>query len=292
MSRPTLHGEDTLVVLRNAAGDEATLSLHGAQLLSWRPAGAGEQVYLSPLSQPGPGVAVRGGVPICFPQFSERGPLVKHGFARIRRWAMLSPPLPGAPVAEARFQLDSAMTRTLWDHAFCLVLVARLGPKWLELELQVANTGREAWRFAAALHSYLRVRDVRNARILGLLGLTYEDMVQGNAVRTDGAAALAIEGELDRVYRDVSGPLELAEGGEPDRRIVQQGFEDTVVWNPGPEKAARLADLPPQDWQRMLCIEAALVHRPQEVAPGKTWRGLQRIELPRAPGFDLALATA
>jgi glucose-6-phosphate 1-epimerase len=117
-------------------------------------------------------------------------------------------------------------------------------------------------------------------------------MVQGNAVRTEDSAALGIEGELDRVYRGVTQPLQLAGGGEPDRRIVQQGFEDTVVWNPGPAKAARLADLPPRDWLHMLCIEAAVVRQPQEVAPGKTWRGLQRIELPQAPGFDLALATA
>lgn len=292
MSWPTLHGEDPLVTLRNAAGDEATLSLHGAQLLSWRPAGAGEQVYLSPLSRPGPGVAVRGGVPVCFPQFSERGPLPKHGFARTRRWVLLTPPVPSAPVAEARLQLDSAMTRTLWDHAFCLVLVVRLGPKWLELELQVANTGRTAWSFTGALHTYLRVRDVRDARVLGLLGLPYEDMVQGNAVRTEDSPALAIGGELDRVYRGVAQPLQLAGGGEADRRIVQEGFEDTVVWNPGPAKAARLGDLPPDDWLRMLCIEAAVVHRPQSLAPGKTWRGLQRLELPLAPGFDLSAASA
>ena len=289
---PTLQGEDALIALRNAAGDQALVSLHGGQLLSWRPAGAGEQIYHSPLSHPAPGVAVRGGVPICFPQFSERGPLPKHGFARTRRWVLVAPPSPGAAVAEARFQLDSAMTRTLWDHAFCLVLVVRLGPKWLELELQVANTGRTAWTFTGALHTYLRVDDVRSARILGLFGLPYEDMVQGNAMHTETDPALLIVGEVDRVYHGVTQPLQLAGGGVPDRRVVQQGFEDVVVWNPGADKAARLGDLPPEDWQRMLCIEAAVVQHPRELAPGKTWRGLQRLELPQAPGLDPAQAGA
>jgi glucose-6-phosphate 1-epimerase len=285
-------GEDALVVLRNAAGDEATVSLHGAQVLSWRPAGAHEQIYLSPLSQPGPGVAVRGGIPVCFPQFSERGPLPKHGFARTRRWELVAPPSARAEVAEARLQLDSSMTRTLWDHAFCLVLVVRVGPKWLEVQLQAANTGRNAWTFTGALHTYLRVADVRNARVLGLKGLACEDMVRGNAVHIEQADALVIAGEVDRVYRGVTQPVRLTGLGSPDLRVVQQGFEDTVVWNPGPDKAARLGDLPPPDWQHMLCIEAALVHRPMEVAPGKTWRGLQRLELPQAPGFDPAQASA
>jgi glucose-6-phosphate 1-epimerase len=285
-------GEDALVVLRNAAGDEATVSLHGAQVLSWRPAGAHEQIYVSPLSQPGPGVALRGGIPVCFPQFSERGPLPKHGFARTRRWELVAPPSARAEVAEARLQLDSSMTRTIWDHAFCLVLVVRVGPKWLEVQLQAANTGRSAWTFTGALHTYLRVADVRNARVLGLKGLACEDMVRGNAVHIEQADALVIAGEVDRVYRGVTQPVRLTGLGSPDLRVVQQGFEDTVVWNPGPAKAARLGDLPPPDWQHMLCIEAALVHRPMEVAPGKTWRGLQRLELPQAPGFDAAQASA
>src|SRR5215212_9701610 len=91
------------VPLRNAAGDEASFSLHGAQLLSWVPQGAGEQIYLSPLSRPGAGKAVRGGTPVCFPQFADRGPLPKHGFVRNSRWELVAGPAPHADVAEARF---------------------------------------------------------------------------------------------------------------------------------------------------------------------------------------------
>ena len=102
--------DDALVALRTSAGDAATVSLHGAQLLSWIPSGDVEQIYCSPLSRPAQGKAVRGGVPICFPQFAERGPLPKHGFVRNRRWQLVAAPASPAPVVEARFQLDSAMT--------------------------------------------------------------------------------------------------------------------------------------------------------------------------------------
>src|SRR4051812_42927255 len=102
MQSPGSPAVDAPLVLRNSAGDEAVLSPHGAQLLSWRPAGEQEQVYLSPLSHPAPGVAVRGGAPICFPQFSNRGPLAKHGFARTRRWVVVGTPVPRAEIVEAR----------------------------------------------------------------------------------------------------------------------------------------------------------------------------------------------
>lgn len=272
----------TPLKLLNASGDEALVSAHGGQLLSWRPAGAGELIYLSPLSHPGEGVAVRGGVPICFPQFSTRGPLPKHGFARTSRWMLVTAPAPQAEVAEARFQLDSRMVRG--DRAYCLVLVVRLGPRWLELQLQVANTGRTSWSFTAALHTYFQLPDLRSATLEGLQGLDYEDMVQAGSVHREPAPALRFDGsEIDRVYRAADRPLVLRAPGMPERHITQTGFADVVVWNPGPAKAASLGDLPAQDWSRMLCVEAGAIAQPIELAPGKTWRGSQRVEL-GAPG--------
>lgn len=270
---------EALVSLRNAGGDTAVVSLHGAQLLSWVPAGGPEQIYCSPLSSPAAGKALRGGAPICFPQFSDRGPLPKHGFARTSRWELVTPPAPHASVAEARFQLDSSMTAAAWEHAFCLVLVARLGPGWIELVLQAANTGRTGYAFTAAIHTYLALPDVRSARVTGLQGLAYEDNAQGRSLHTDSAAALAIAGEVDRVYQAAPPELLLESAGMPARRILQEGFTDTVVWNPGPAKAAGLGDMPGGDWLHMLCIEAAVVARPVQLAPGKTWQGLQRLEV-------------
>lgn len=276
MVPPAARGE-AQVALRNAAGDEAEFSLHGAQLLSWVPHGGREQIYLSPLSRPAAGKSARGGTPVCFPQFADRGPLPKHGFVRTARWELVSPPVGGAEVAEARFQVDSASSGVAWEHAFCLVLVARLGPGWLELQLQVANTGRSAYDFTAALHSYLAV-DVPAARLHGLQGCDYEDNLAARQVKREQADALVVAGEVDRVYLQAPPELRLQEGAS-QRRVLQRGFTDTVVWNPGPAKAAQLGDMPPEDWQRMLCIEAGVIGRAVHLTPGKTWRGVQRVEL-------------
>ncbi|HEX7888271.1 MAG TPA: D-hexose-6-phosphate mutarotase [Ramlibacter sp.] len=276
--------DDARVLLRNRAGDSARVSLHGGQLLSWQPAGDREQIYRSPLSAPAAGKALRGGAPICFPQFSDRGPLPKHGFARTSRWELLSPSASDAEVAQASLQLDSTAASMRWEHAFTLVLVVRMGPGWIELQLEAANTGRAAFAFTAAIHTYLAMQDVRTANVRGLQGQAYEDALDGLALKQEGAATLGFPGEIDRVYRDVPEALALEGGGMPPRRILQRGFPDTVVWNPGPDKAVRLGDMPAQDWLRMLCIEAAAAH-PVELAPGKTWRGLQRLELAsREPG--------
>ena len=270
--------DGTLVTLHATDGSQAAVSLHGAQLLSWRPAGGREQIYTSPTSHPAAGKALRGGAPICFPQFAQRGPLPKHGFARTSRWELVTGPSVGS-VSEATFQLDSSMVASSWEHAFCLVLVVKLGPGWLELHLQAANTGRQAFDFTAAIHTYFAVDDVRQARVRGLQALRYEDSAGGAVVKEDPAAEVTFAGEVDRIYFGSPAEVELLGGDMPRRRILQQGFADTVVWNPGPAKAATLGDMPAEDWVRIVCVEAAVVEGPVALAPGKTWRGMQRISV-------------
>ena len=38
-----------------------------------------------------------------------------------------------------------------------------------------------------------------------------------------------------------------------------------------------LADLPDEDWQHMLCVEAARIREPVILAPGSDWAGLQSL---------------
>lgn len=271
-------GDGSLVTLHATDGAQAAVSLHGAQLLSWQPAGEREQIYASPTSHPAAGKALRGGAPICFPQFAQRGPLAKHGFARTSRWELVTGPSLGA-VSEATFQLDSTMVAPGWEHAFCLVLVVKLGPGWLELNLQAANTGRQAFDFTGAIHTYFAVDDVRQATVSGLQGLRYEDSAGGAVVKEDAERAVTFTGEVDRIYFGAPAEVDLVGGGMPRRKILQQGFADTVVWNPGPVKAATLGDMPTEDWVRMVCVEAAVVGSPVHLPPGKTWRGMQRISV-------------
>src|SRR5690349_3045588 len=67
-------------------GATAIATLQGAHLVSWVPAQGGERLFVSERSPFEPGRAIRGGVPVCFPQFADRGPLPQHGFARVLPW--------------------------------------------------------------------------------------------------------------------------------------------------------------------------------------------------------------
>ena len=280
-------GESTaaegMVGLRNAAGDVATVSLYGGQVLSWCVAAGGEQLYCSPYAVAGQGKAIRGGVPVCFPQFANCGSVVnlaKHGFARTSMWQLAGELVTGpeAETAIARFVLqDSALTLAAWPFSFALELQITLGSGWLQLQLQVTNTGATVFDFTAALHTYLATADVRQVALCGLEGIAYADALKQNKTATQANTALQFAGELDRIYMGTPRALQMQQGSQPHLHIEQQGFADTVVWNPGPAKAATLGDMPAADWTRMLCVEAAQIKTPVQLQPGERWQGAQRL---------------
>ncbi|MBW8843473.1 MAG: D-hexose-6-phosphate mutarotase [Burkholderiales bacterium] len=278
-----MSSEPSSVTLQSPDGATVQLSLHGGQVLSWKPVGAPEQLYLSPRSEFVLGKAIRGGVPVCFPQFAERGSLPKHGFARTLPWELVSLEQ-GKDDALAVMRLrDSAETRRLWPHAFELELSVRVGGRSLDIELACENTGDAPLQFTAALHTYLRVADLDAVSVEGLAGLRYFDSIkQAEALQRMDLLLTGEKGvlDLDRIYFGVKErPLLVAE----DRRQVvirQQGFEDAVIWNPGPERCAKLADMPPDGWSEMLCVEAASIGRPVELQAGESWVGRQSLALP------------
>jgi glucose-6-phosphate 1-epimerase len=47
------------------------------------------------------------------------------------------------------------------------------------------------------------------------------------------------------------------------------------VWNPGAEAAKKLDDMADEEYQKMLCVEAAIVDKPVTLTPGETWSGSQ-----------------
>ncbi|PTT82852.1 D-hexose-6-phosphate mutarotase [Pelomonas sp. HMWF004] len=263
-------------------GARATVSLDGGHVLSWLPVNAPEQLYLSPRSEFVPGKAIRGGVPVCFPQFAERGTLPKHGFARTLPWELLSNQQ-GLRDALVVLRLrDSDATRQLWPHAFELELSVRVEGQELDLELACENTGDAPLQFTTALHTYLRVGDLDAVSVEGLAGLRYFDSIkQAEALQRMDLLLTGEKGvlDLDRIYQGVKErPLLVA---EDRRRVVlrHQGFEDAVLWNPGPERCAKLTDMPADGWSEMLCVEAANVMHPVELQPGETWVGRQSLSL-------------
>jgi glucose-6-phosphate 1-epimerase len=266
--------------VRTHAEDGARLvaCAHGGQALGWAPAGdERERLWLSPLARCGPGEAIRGGVPVVFPQFASRGPLPKHGLARDRAWE-LDTGSDGAPVARIACRLrDDEQTRQIWPHRFTLTLVAEAAGPHLTMTLGVRNEAPPdgaPFSHTAALHAYLAA-DVLSAHLHGLSGRLAEDNTAGGASIRLPAGALPAKGPVDVAVRETRGPVRLGDNtGEMEIECTgDDGFDSLVVWNPGEGHA--LDDVPPDGAGQFLCVEPARL-RPVTVEPQGLWRATAR----------------
>ena len=260
MNCQTLLLDDAPAVrLEGPAGDVVTVLLRGAHVISWVDASGVERLYCSPASPLKGPQAVRGGVPVIFPQFSTRGPLMRHGFARTRGWTLL-PVHPSTPEPSMSLQLQNAVgDEPSWPHACVCTLTVILLPNGLRMALAVENTGTTSFSFHAALHTYLAVGDVAQTTLTGVL---------------PEGATLSLRDPIDQIFEAVAGPLQL-QSPLGALQLEHTGFRDVVVWNPGPDTV--LADLPPLGYTQFACVEAAAVMQPVVLAPGAHWQGSQTL---------------
>lgn len=261
------------VQLRAADGARAEVYLHGAHVSSWVPAGGQERLFLSEKAEFRPGAAIRGGIPVIFPQFASEGPLPKHGFARSMSWELVD-----QQEAEVRLRLKtSEATQAIWPALFQAEVVVGVCSSSLSVALEVLNTGDDTLSFTAALHTYLRVEDIASTGVEGLQGVRYRDHVDGNRDKVEPGPRIRFQEEVDRTYFDAPSRLLVR---EPHRllQVCSEGFPDAVVWNPGPELGAKLGDMEPGGHQRMVCVEAAAIGRPVRLAAGARWRGVQILD--------------
>lgn len=261
--------------LNGPRGSSATLARLGGQLLSWVTPDGRERLFLSEKAVFDGSVPIRGGVPVCFPQFGTQGNLPRHGFLRTRRWDV-SAQRSGDDYALATLETrDDESTRALWPHPFRVELTLMLEADRIDLELCVANTGEADFAFTGALHTYLRTLQVEDVALEGLYGYTYLDATQdGRAVRESGVE-LTIDRAVDRIYRNVKRP-QLLQAANLSLGIQSQGFPDVVVWNPWVEQCAAMPDMATEGWRHMLCVEAAATEA-VTVAAGDEWYGRQTL---------------
>jgi glucose-6-phosphate 1-epimerase len=245
----------------------AEVSLHGGHVLAWQPRDALPVLWLSPTSRFGPGAAIRGGIPLCFPWFGPRAGAPQHGFARTSPWTLLDVTADGPQVVVRLGLRDDPTTRALWPHPFTAVLEVAVGAR-LTVSLQVTNDGPGEVELTAALHTYLQVADLRTVELTGLEHAGYLDKLTGPSFVEGSPDPLRPAGPTDRVYRS-SGPVVLHDpAGHRRIRVDKSGSASTVVWTPWADGARAMADVPDDAWTTMVCIEAAAVEPPVRLAPG------------------------
>ncbi|MES2318596.1 MAG: D-hexose-6-phosphate mutarotase [Pseudomonadota bacterium] len=263
----TRYGDLPAICITSADGAEAIVTLYGAHLISWKTPDAKQRLFCSAKSKLDGSRAIRGGVPVIFPQFAERGDGMRHGFARVSTWR-----LAGSGIEEgaafALFALTQAdlapAMSTAWPHGFALTLRVAIQDDSLALALEVRNTGADAFAFSGALHSYLLVDALGDIAIGGL----QEDL-------------LRISDKIDQIYFGIEAPVTLDQPAGT-LTLTQAGFKDAVVWNPGAEDSAALADMDDDEYLRFVCIEPALIE-PVTLPPGAAWRGAHQVRASSIP---------
>lgn len=257
--RPTIE-------LRDGA-QRARIATTGAQLLSWL-ADVGEVLWCAGAASYDWDRAVRGGIPIVFPWFGSNradATLPAHGFARDACWRCTAI----GPRARVTLTLeDDEQRRRVWPHRFRADLEVALTDGGLELRLTIENRDQDAFTFENALHSYFAVSDVHSAVVHGLENVPFVEHARQPEAAPDPTKPLRFRAETDRVFQGTPDEITLTTAAlRREVRLHTRGARSAIVWNPWPEKTARLSQMLADDWRGFCCIESANVHDNAIVLP-------------------------
>lgn len=275
-----IEGLDGLPALQvDGPASSGVVQMHGTHVTSFVPASGTEMLWLSELAQAGPGRAIRGGVPICFPWFgSGRSGELKpsHGPARLAPWRLVGIEDAGEAIT-LQFELSAdditgVAGGSNWPSGLVATYTVRFSHA-LELQLTAHNGSDAEVTCEAALHTYLVVDDVRDVAVLGADGATVLDQLTGSTFEQQGP--IVFDGEVDVIVHAPDAPLQLtrrepAPGGA-FVELTRTGSTDVVVWNPHIAKAAAMSDVPDDAWTDFVCLETAYVREGAvTLAPGES----------------------
>jgi glucose-6-phosphate 1-epimerase len=247
-------------VVRNGLS-ECIVSLYGGHILSYRPEGESDLLWVSKSSYFEQGKPIRGGIPVCWPWFGGHPSIAEmpaHGFARISQWNVKS-------VSEGKDFTELILSLTDKDVAdkrfntqpFELELSLKCG-KTLEVELSTFNTGKSDFNLSEALHSYFSVSDIRSVSISGLDGAGYIETAGGIRENRIQSGDILFSSEVDRLYSASVCDCVISDTGFGRKiRISKAGSRTTVVWNPWIAKSAKMPDYGDNEYPEMVCVETA-----------------------------------
>ncbi|KAM1511638.1 hypothetical protein ACFX1Z_023298 [Malus domestica] len=270
------------IILTEPTGSSAEVLLYGGQVVSWKNERREELLFMSSKATGKRPKAIRGGIPVCFPQFGNFGSLEQHGFAKNRLWSVDSDPSPLAPTNN-QTSVDLILKSTeedlkTWPRSFELRLRVSLNAGKLTLIPRVRNTDSKTFSFTFALINYLYVSDISEVRVEGLETLDYLDNLMRRERFTEQADAITFDEEVNRVY--LGTPTKIAMIDHERKRtfvLRKDGMPDAVVWNPWDKKAKTIPDLGDEDYKTMLCVDSAAIETPIFLKPSEEWKGRQEL---------------
>lgn len=255
----------------------ARISLYGGHVLSYIPkSDAIDRLWVSPYAHMDGKKPIRGGIPVCWPWFSddhgrEKGSLPSHGFLRTQVWQLSES---GDSDEGTRIVLTPSFTRAAgFEHDSDVTLTITVG-RTLDITLTTTNTGVSPFTFNAALHSYFYVPDIHHTS-LGGLNSKYSDKNDDWAIKASPSPYL-IEGEVDRIHDCEDTTVTICVDDAPLTRVHHANNDSVVVWTPW-QGAASITDMDAFGFVHMLCVETA-VTKGKALAAGESHHLTQTID--------------
>lgn len=230
----------------------------GAQLLQVGSSGQAPWLYCSSL-QSVPGQPVRGGVPVLFPQFANKGPLPKHGFVRNLVWEVQRT-WQTSSESGVIYALDlDEQTVHVWPNKASLKLEISASSRQLFMRLVVTNKGTNTLEWTGGLHPYWWLPNLLDTKVVGL-GAEHQNEL------------IFDENGIEQIFSNKN-TVTLMRGKDSAIELQASGFDEWMVWSPGQVGAKLLTDMPGEDWQHFVCIEPVCVTNPVKLEAGESFEG-------------------
>jgi D-hexose-6-phosphate mutarotase len=255
-----LDGQGELPMLEiSTPWSTAEIYLHGAHVTQFKKKDEAPLLFMSQCSRFAEGQPIRGGIPVILPWFGPREGLRQHGFARVTPWDLKESTVAPDGSVSVRFRLPDSPEAAAFPPftADYIVTVNQA----LTLQLVVTNRSKDAeFTFENCLHTYFEVADVTAISLSGLKGIIYLDTIGGSVEKTETSDALRISSEVDRIYQNTTGTVDILDPRLGRRiRVEKQGSTSTVVWNPWINKSRQMPDFGDEEYERMICVESGNV---------------------------------
>lgn len=264
----------------------------GAQILQVSPCNI---FYISPKNLPSDlsnldskEVVHRGGIPILFPQFADRGKLTKHGFVRNVNWDLISKTTNGnIEVIEYQLVINKG-DQSSWPYSAKLIYQVEHNSFSNEIsaKLSIENTGDEMFTWTGGLHPYFALDDLETTKVQGLQNYSVENRYDASKVKQEDEFVTFSEDVYECLFikpvESTTNPTNSSVKIITNSRVINissVNFDNWMVWNPGKEGAKALSDMPSDEWNKFVCVEPVIVSSPKEIKPGETFSGQMNINI-------------
>ena len=251
-----------------------TVTEFGSHVVSWTVNDV-EMIFMSKSSKFDKSKALRGGIPIVFPQFRE--PLQsmnQHGFARNKEWKLIN--TSDNKDNKLMFELLSdESTLEQWPHEFKLIYTISLEkPTNLVLDLKVENIGNKSFQCHTLLHTYFRLNDSSETIIGGFDNMMYKSNIDNKEYKNE-TTTNRINQEIDRIYSNFYNKEEdekfvsiYPDAGLRSMKIYAEASltpnnnkvpVDVVFWNAWIDRCKAMGDLDDDAYKHYVCIEPGTI---------------------------------